>query len=249
MNRSFMLLMLPLLLAACGKSDVPGADPGMTPASDSAAAGGRAVPSAPADAPARKQAGSAGHKYDVESGMLQMKNSMAGGLHTIYFDDYGARQAIYMDMSFMGKKMQTVQVIADGWTYSYDQQSKTGRKASLDESGILQPPDPAELSEEKRRELKYQELEPRTILGYEAPGYAIEISQAPGAPSMMMRVWRWKRVPFRMEIQVPGGPPIVTEVTKAEFDVDVPAEKFQVPDDVKLSEEPASDGAPVMPGN
>lgn len=245
MKNVWALLAVPLLLVACSGSERPGSEAGDSATTPSAASDTSTSTFAPAtadtSAPATEVPTGGGAKlYDVESGVLAMRTSMATGQQMIYFEDYGRRQAIYIDMDIMGKRMQTAQITTDGWLYSFDMQTKTGQKMREPKGGMPTSPDPDVLSEEKKKEFKYRELESRELLGRQADGFSMEVSQGAGSPPMVMRTWRWKKVPLRMEMDVPGMPPVITEVMKAQFDIGIAPDRFIIPPDVKLEEKSAS---------
>lgn len=249
MKNAWALLAVPLLLVACGGSDEPGSNAGDSATTQSATSDTSvfvpAVPDTTATV-AGESTGGGTKLYDVKSGVLAMRTSMGSGQQMIYFEDYGRRQAIYIDMDVMGRKMQTVQITTDGWLYSYDMQTKIGQKMREPQGGLPTSPDPDMLSAEKKKEFKYRELEPRELLGRQADGFSMQVAQGPGAPPMVVKTWRWKKVPLLMEMEVPGMPPVVTEVMKAQFDLDIAPDRFIVPPDVKLEEKVMS--APVTPG-
>jgi|SRR5690606_40237037 len=75
-----------------------------------------------------------------------------------------------------------------------------------------------------------EELEPRTVLGKETRGYAMETR------GMLVRSWVWQKIPMRTEMVRPGAEPTVMEVTRVELDIAIPAEKFEVPADVVITD-------------
>ena len=64
--------------------------------------------------------------YEVKSGIVTMEMDMMGRkiVQEIYFDDYGAKQAMMVD--FQGKKMRAVEV--DGENVMIDDEQKTAMK-------------------------------------------------------------------------------------------------------------------------
>ncbi len=244
-----ILLALPLLVAACGERNVPGNSPSdsvrMSESSGSESASSAAASASPVAGDPAPSAGDAEHRrFDVKSGVIELKNSVANGTQTIYFDDYGRKEAIYLDMEMMGRTMRTVQIIDGEWLYSYSPEAKMGQKSRAPEGGVNPIPDPARMSQEKRTEFNYRALEPTDILGKSAEGYSMEMAASPGTPATSVKAWLWKRVPLRMEFQTAGIPAIVTEATKAEFDIDIPAERFRVPKGVTIAESEAQSGMP-----
>ncbi|MBC8144911.1 MAG: hypothetical protein H7X80_04945 [bacterium] len=170
--------------------------------------------------------------YKVKSGIVESVVDMMGEQHqTIYFDDFGAKQTMVTTMEIMGQKSETVQIHADGWTYSYDSQKKEGTKMKnpMGTAGAAMP-DISALTDDMKKEMKFVELDKRTIMGKETQGMQIE------AMGMPVKVWSWEGIPMRTEVEMGGKQPMVTEVKKIEVDVAVPAERFTVPADIKITE-------------
>lgn len=228
-----LFLLFPALLAACGERTAPGNAPGNGSGNSATVA---ASPAPPPGAPALPDSIAAGIKhFDVKSGILELKNAPATGTQTLYFDDYGRRQAMYIDLKLNGSQMHTVQIIDGGWFYSYDPDEKTGKRTPAPPEGLNPIPDPVTLRPDQRTAYQYRDLEPKTLLGKKAQGYALELSG--DYPASSIKVWHWNRVPLRMEMQVPDREKMLTEAIKAQFDVPVPEERFRVPADIVITDE------------
>jgi hypothetical protein len=181
--------------------------------------------------------------YEVKSGIIEMKNSMMDGMkQTLYFDDYGAKQATYTSMEMMRQKSENVQIMNDGWSFSYDAKTKKGTKMKIPDnafSGGSAVPSPADLTDEMKQKYNYKELEDREILGKSAKGYSMS------AMGMDVKVWTWNNVPLYLEMSTGQGKPIIMEATSIQTDVTIPADKFKVPKGVVL--EDISVDLPITP--
>jgi hypothetical protein len=211
-----------MTLAACGGNDAATTDESPKGAVSDAAA-----------VPAASNESSAPKIFKVKSGIIESTIEMMGDQkQTIYFDDFGAKQAIVTDMDIMGMKSQTVVINADGWSYSFDLGKKEGTKTKLAAPASLPGgvPDLDDITDEMKAQFKMKDIEGRTIVGKEAKGYQIEAMK-----DMPMKVWIWEGIPLRTEVKM-GEKPMVTEVKNLQLDVDVPADKFVVPADVKITE-------------
>jgi hypothetical protein len=222
------------LVAACSKGSSPSPP---APAATAAPAASPTLNSAAAAAPLVGAAQPV-HRYEVKSGILVMTNSMLDGMQeTLYFDDYGAKQATYSrtDMKMMGQTIHTekVSIDADGYHVDYDPEKKTGSRhklgAGIPSSGGAPAVDVKNLTEEMRKEMKIQELPPRTIDGKVANGYGMETM------GFKVRAWTWKGLPLYSETDM-GKKPIIVSAKSVKIDVTVPADKFVVPPDVKLTD-------------
>jgi outer membrane lipoprotein-sorting protein len=224
MKQRLMLLALPLLIA-CGGNDT---DTAGDAAKDTTAA----ATTASSGSTESTTGSSAGKMYEVKSGMYEMKNSMMEGMvQTIYFDDYGAKQATFSTAEMMGVKTENVQITKDGWNVSYDVKSKKGSKMKVPAAaGSSLVPKLSDLTDELKAKYEYKELESKTILGKETMGYSMN------AMGMKVKAWTWNNIPLYMEMDMGQGAPVIMEVTKLETDIDVPADKFEVPADVTVEE-------------
>jgi hypothetical protein len=244
MKKTLLLIALSLLVAACGGKDDAASDPKDTTGTTSSEASSSSESSS--DGSSTTTAGK--KQFEVESGIIEMKNSMMDGMkQTLYFDDYGAKQATFTSLEMMGQKSENVQIMSDGWNLSYDAKTKKGTKMKIPAnafSGGSPVPSPADLTDEMKQKYNYKELEDREILGKPAKGYSMSTM------GMDVKVWTWNNVPLYLEMGTGQGKPIVMEATKIETDVDVPADKFEVPDDITLEEMSATmpQTNPTMPG-
>jgi hypothetical protein len=216
-----------LTLAACGGDDAAqNADASKGAASDAAA-----VP-----ATAAATAADAAKVFKVKSGIIESTIEMMGNQkQTLYFDDYGAKQAIVTDVDVMGMKSQQVVITADGWKYEYDAGKKEGTKTKQMTPPSLPGgvPDLDDITDAMKAQFKMKDIEGRTIAGKDAKGYQIELMA-----DMPMKVWVWEGIPLRTEMKLgkDAPKPMVTEVANLQLDIDVPADRFTVPADVKLTE-------------
>lgn len=174
--------------------------------------------------------------FEEEQGMVEMKMEMMGmpATMTLYFDDYGRRQATYVSMEMMGKKMETATLMEGGFTTTWEADSKTGKKVKSDGSNGGPLELIAGLTDERKKTLNYKEIDSREILGHNATGFSIDSGGA------KMNVWHWKGIPLLMEVNASQMKMTIT-ATKLDTDTDVPDDKFTIPADVKISE--GSEGA------
>lgn len=243
--RNSVLLALPLalLLTACGEKtqDTPAEKKdSVQSASEPSDTNTNGSVSAAKDAPVDPN-----KKYfDVESGMLEMKNSLLGGSQVLYFDRFGARQAIISELTVMGEKVTTVQITKDGFAYTYDAAKKLGSKQQMPARAMNAPTHPDELTDKEKTEYDYKDLEDKTILGNLADGYSLTLN------GTTVKAWTWKRVPLYMELSgATGQVPVIIEATKIDTTADVPVSKFDVPSDVKITDAPSPNTQAPNPGS
>jgi hypothetical protein len=244
------------LLAGCSKlSRSPSGDAAASASAGSTASATAASASAEPVAPASTP-GAGKHRYEVKSGIVEMSNSMINGMQqTLYFDDYGARQTnvTSMDMKALGQAIHSehVTIDADGYHVMYDPQKKTGTRRKLvpgaaPTPGEGMPPfDVANLTEEMKKQMKVETLPSKTIDGKTATGIYAETM------GIKVRAWTWKGIPLYTEMDMGGMnlggsagaklpkakvAPIVISAKSVQVDVAIPAGRFTVPADVKITD-------------
>jgi hypothetical protein len=172
--------------------------------------------------------------FPAKSGIIEWQGNMVGEMTaTLYFDDNGAKRATYTTITDGRFDLTTrsVEIEADGWIILYDPDEKTGTR--MRRVGTRQLASSVGISEipEGAADLPgVEELEPRTVLGKETRGYAMETR------GMMLRSWIWEKIPMRTEMDRGGKEPTVMEVTRLELGVAIPADKFAIPADIVITE-------------
>ncbi|MBC8144912.1 MAG: hypothetical protein H7X80_04950 [bacterium] len=173
-----------------------------------------------------------GRRYNVKSGIVELKSGALGKhSQTVYFDDYGAREAIHSNIESDAGTQRTIMVMTDGVNIVYDPEKKAGTRIDLSDAlsqiGLGGIPNLASLTDQQKRELKHQPIAGRTVLGKRTQGASIEIA------GTLVRVWSWEGVPLRMEASMQGNAMNV-EASSIKTDVKIPADRFIIPKDVKL---------------
>ena len=245
-----------ILIAGCSKvASSSGDAASASPSAAGSAAVASGVTSATASAGDRR-------RYEVKSGIIQMTNSMFENMEqTLYFDDYGARQADFttMDMKAFGQTIHSehVDIDADGYHVRYDALKKTGTRQKVAPGAVpsvaqgMAGIDVRHLSDEMKKEMKVETLPPKTIDGKEATGIYAETM------GIKVRTWTWKGIALYTETDMSGmnlgsalgakpskgaktppakSAPIVIAAKSVQVDVAVPESRFTVPSDVKISD-------------
>ena len=170
-------------------------------------------------------------RYNIESGVVELKSNVGSQRQQIYFDDYGAKEAVHVITEGSGTTNTTIVVNAGGSSVVYDPEKKAGTRADLSDAlsqlGLGGIPNLGSLDERMKRELKYRPIAGRTILGRKADGASIEVVGTP------LKIWTYEGIPLRMEATMQGNA-LVVEATSLKTDVAIPASRFVVPSDVKL---------------
>lgn len=257
---TLVLASFTLLLAACGEAPSPGradsaasgdaADRGSATGDESGAAlddaavtGDSLTPEARDSAraavtdsigfPAGKKA-VPGQRYNIRSGIIELKSTFMGDLRqTIYFDEFGRKEAVYANATIDDKTTRSVMVMANGQNIIYDPEKKSGTRIdmadALSQLGLGGIPNLSSLDDNAKRELKYRPIAGRTVLGKPTIGAAIDVM------GTAVNVWTWEGIPLRMEATMQGNTMMV-EATSLKTDVAVPADRFVVPKEIRITD-------------
>jgi hypothetical protein len=208
------LLAILLILGACG---------GNTPKTENSGS----------NEPAKEQTASGKHKYGIKSGIIEYNTSTMGTnvIQTLYFDDYGAKEANEMQMEIAGMKSHTLNIVKEGFTYTLDLNSKTGTKARLmgtPNSNI----DFENISEEILKQMKMKKEGHEDFQGKTCEKYTMDNSDMQMKGTFLV----WKGIALKSEMAMST---IKTTMVAKNFqeNANVPAEKFDVPSDFQITEQ------------
>jgi hypothetical protein len=171
-------------------------------------------------------------KYAIKSGIVQYKTEMMGMevMQTLTFDDYGKKEATDVEMEMMGVKMHTVNLTKDGFIYNLDMVKKTGTKSpavNLANSSI----DFENLSEELVKDMDLKKLGTEEFLGKTCEKMSIDYKKM----SMKGTFLVFKGVALKSETDM-GSMKMKLIAEKFEENTTIPAEKFEVPADIKIQD-------------
>ncbi len=200
--------------------------------------------------------GKNGGPYGVKSGIITYKPMNMMGMsitQTIYFDDYGNREAreLVTQGNMMGKEIKSHVIdIRDGLTNIHyelenivDGQNVAKKEAYKQEIPIemLEQQNFTNLSDEMKKKMKYKEEGTETVAGLKGTKYSMAPDSA--NPTVMATGVHYKNIPLKISM---GGIEIIAD--KVDFDAKVPAEKFKVPEGYTVVDQ-KNQGAPIeIPG-
>lgn len=175
-------------------------------------------------------------KYTLKSGTVTFETSMNAGGTTIksrkvlYFDDYGNKesQEEFTTNPVSGKEaLSSVHFVKDGYMYTYSPEYKTGSRSKLQGQGVEMKFDMNEA--ETMKDKKFQKLSDQQVCGKDCQGYSIE------TPSGVMQVYGWNNIMLKNKLSG-NGMSSETIAVKFEENTTIPAGKFEVPADVKITD-------------
>lgn len=164
-------------------------------------------------------------KYGIGAGVVTYRNSVLGREQTLYFDEFGGREAVYLGGGDADSAAPFDVSIHDGtWRIDYSRRERTGIA-----KGQGMPLGPMLGLVPDLGLVRTTPLEGRTIAGRKAEGfgYAVRIGDA--------RVWLWQGIPLRLEQPLSGGGTLVLEATSVSTETTIPPERFTVPEGIAIS--------------
>lgn len=179
-------------------------------------------------------------KYQLKSGIITMISGTMGMTQTmtLYFDDYGNKECAEtmgeMDMGIVGKVHMPQQLLAitkDGYAYNIDMTNKSGTKTKIMPNRMQKDIDFSNLTEDMMKQMKITKQGTEVLLGRTCDKY----SMYEPALKMKSSYSVWNGIPLKSEVNIAG---IVakTITTKIEENCVIPAERFEIPKDIKITE-------------
>ena len=179
----------------------------------------------------------AGHRYGIKSAIIKKETkSMAGAIaNTLYFDNFGDREATEMTMK-MGEEEKHLRVVAEDG-------GRMNVTLDLDEKKAFRMPAPdqphnfRQLSPEDIERFKIKEVGTGDVAGKSCKKYEMELTQS--GVKLQATVWSWEGIMLRYEARYQGNLMVTDEASEVEENVAVPADKFAIPAEVKVEAAPS----------
>ena len=156
--------------------------------------------------------------YDVKSGIVTVQE--------IYFDDYGAKQAMLVD--FRGQKMRGIEV--DGEMVMINDAENTAVK--MPAMGMTNEKiNFLDQSSKNIRRNKIKEIGKETLLGKDCTIYTVAVFMMGNV--VKQTVWIYKGITLKSSITTDWGEMIQTATALVE-DIEIPAETFTLPEGIEI---------------
>ena len=166
--------------------------------------------------------------YDVKSGIVTMEMDMMGRkiVQDIYFDDYGAKQAMIIDMR--GQKMRGIEV--DGEMIMINDAENTAMK--MPAMGMINEKiNFLDQSPKNIRRNKIKEIGKETLLDRECTIYTVAVFMMGNV--VKQTVWVYKGITLKSSITTDWGEMVQTATSLVE-DIEIPAETFTLPEGIEI---------------
>jgi len=174
-------------------------------------------------------------RYNEKSGIIEYKVSgEQNGTETIYFDNYGMKEAKYSDIiieMFGIKQKDKKAVYLDGyWQYTIDLLKNAGTKREDDMLKQLVESSDEELVDIGMKmfiSMGGEKIGQETFLGKACDVWQIE--------SMGSRILIWNYIPLKTVVDMMGMK-ITYEATSIKINVDIPDDKIDIPENIEYKE-------------
>lgn len=224
MSRTKLIIAVLILLAATSCQKQAGDPAGTT--------------SSPASSQPANETSGYPKRYLVESGIVEYEMSgMQKGTETVYFDRWGWREAKYtnseLSIAGISRKENKLTIMEGEWIYNIDLASRTGSKIK---NPMLQQFIEAakgrsltEVGEEMMRRMGGEKSGSDTVAGQPCDVWVVK--------QMGSRSCVWNGVTLRTEVTM-GGMQMTSGATRFQANAAIPADKFAIPDNIKITEGP-----------
>jgi hypothetical protein len=171
-------------------------------------------------------------KYAIKSGIVEYKTQAMGMdmKQVLTFDDYGKKDVTEMITEMMGVKIHTVTLNKDGFVYSFDMVKKTGTKrpaVNVNNSNI----DFENLSEQMVKDMNLKKEGTEEFLGKTCQKMSIDYTKMQMKGTYLV----YKGVALMVDTDM-GTMKMKLVAEKFLENPEIPAEKFEVPADIKIVE-------------
>jgi hypothetical protein len=177
-------------------------------------------------------------KYESKSGIVTYETTASVSGMTIktkqilYFDDYGVKECqeeYKMDDATGSYVLDKMDFVKDGFRYIISPADKTGLKTKEQGTGVAAKFDMDEAAALKDNQFK--KIADETVCGKSCNGFSMVTS------SGNIKMYGWNKIALKTVTDFPAMKMSTTTIaTKFEENVAVPADKFEIPKDVKLSD-------------
>jgi hypothetical protein len=175
----------------------------------------------------------AGAKYAMKSGIIDLKSTMMGMEQkiTMYFDEFGKKEASVLTMEMMGMKTETRTIKKDGYSYDIDMTKKECKKKKLPGAGDPNDLNFKDMSADMMKKMSIKKEANETFLGKDCEKYVMDYKEMKMKGTYLV----WNAIPLKTDVDM-GGIKMVMEATKIQENASVPADKFEVPAGFKTIE-------------
>lgn len=174
-------------------------------------------------------------QFGYKTGVIVYTSSTMGISQdiTMWFDDFGRVTLSEIKSSVLGQRVHQLNIVKDSLVYNIDMISKAGTWMTLTDDTSSESYNYRTLTDEdlKMHNIVFEGKE--NFLGRECKIYSQK--ENVNGQQVDMKVWIWDGIPLKSVSSV-SGIEVTMEALQLKVNVDIPAEKFEVPKGVKMEE-------------
>lgn len=172
-------------------------------------------------------------KYALKSGIVEYKTQMMGMdvKQVLTFDDYGKEEVTEVMMEMMGTKIHTVNLTKDGFIYTLDMVKKTGTKSPVYQGGGSSNIDFENMTEAMIKDMNLKKEGSEEFLGKTCEKMSVDYKKM----NMKGNYLVYKGVALKMDTDM-GTIKMKMTADKFVENPVIPSGKFEIPADVKITE-------------
>jgi hypothetical protein len=166
-------------------------------------------------------------KYKIKSGIVvyEMEAMTMKQKMTLYFDDYGKKEVSEVEAIMMGLIVHTRTFAKDGYMYTLNMTKKEGKKMKM--SGIMDIKNINfnALTPDIMNKWRMQKLENEDFAGKKCEKFSIDYPEGDMKGTFLV----WNGIAIKSDMKM-GFANISAVATSIKEDVEVPSEKFEIPE-------------------
>ncbi len=174
-------------------------------------------------------------QFGYKTGVIVYTSSTMGITQeiTMWYDDFGRKTMSEIESSVLGQRVHQLNIVKDSLVYNIDMISKTGSWMTMEEDSSSESYNYRTLTDAdmKLHNIVFEGKE--NFLGRECKIYSQK--ENVNGQEVDMKVWIWEGIPLKSVSSV-SGIEVTMEALQLKTDVEIPAEKFEVPKGVKMEE-------------
>lgn len=172
-------------------------------------------------------------KFGIKSGIIEYTANMMNMdmNQVITFDDYGSKQITETLMEVVGQKVHTGNLIKGDYVYTLDYNNKTATKSRFYGAAGADI-DFRNLSKEMESKMNLRKLGKEEFFGKKCDKYSIDYTDMKMKGTFLV----WEGIALKSDIDM-GTMKMVLVVKNLQENVNVPADKFEVPADYTITEQ------------
>ena len=175
-------------------------------------------------------------RYEIESAILKKSSVIMGQTisSTQYIADYGMKESAESVISMQGMVLSLFTMMKDGYAYSANLTMKQGTKTNIAKVvGDYQNINYLNLTDDVKKQYQIEEKGNEQFLGKDCKSYKLTVTVQGQTVNATILVWQGLALKATMDVL---GTTVTEEVTEIQTGVNIPKEKFELPEGIEFVE-------------